>query len=106
MSESLPSVSLYVKVDCNATSRHRDPQGIYLVDVVEDQSILHCANAAIQVVKDRVAFIDENIDKVTLKVFCAQGNEIRIPVLVETQFHDRANFRGRALDFPEIITLQ
>ena len=101
-----PNVSFFVKVDCQAHSRHRDPQGVYHVKVVKEETILHCANAAIQIVKDHVAFIDENIDKVTIRVFSPDGDEVPVAASVDSQFCEYGSFQGRAEDYPENITVQ
>lgn len=100
------NISLYVLIDCEAHSRHRDPQGVYRVDLVAEESLVHCACAAIQVAKSAVAFLEENLEKAVLRVFSHDGNEIKIPVPVDSKFYEMGFLHGRVEDFPEIITLQ
>lgn len=99
-------VPLYVRVDCLAHSRHRDPQGVYEVEVHKEASMALCASAAIQVAKDHIAFLDENVDKSTIRVFSLEGDEIIIPSQIDSDFHELGCFRGRVQDYPDTITIQ
>lgn len=106
MSTAQPNVPFFVRVDCDAHSRHRNPQGVYHVETVKEETILHCASAAIQIVKDQVAFIDENIDKVSIRVFAKDGSEIVVPTTIDAKFHEYGSFHGRAAEYPDEITIQ
>lgn len=99
-------MSLFVKIECNAHSSHRDPTGVYSVEVQSERTLVHSACAAIEIIKGHVAFLDENIDKAVVRVFRDNGSEVPIPVSVETKYHDSGSFRGRALDYPEEIIFQ
>lgn len=98
--------SLYVRVECAAFSGHRNPCGIYHVEVADDKSVIHAASAAIQIVKEHVPFLNENQNCTSIRVFSEEGSEIFTMVAVESDRVDHGSFRGRAMDHPEIITLQ
>jgi len=106
MSSLGSNISLFVLVECDSYSSHRDPKGVYKVELVEEKSLLHCACAAVQLVKDYAPFVDENLDKTNIRVFSHDGNEIRISTFVDPQHLEMGLFQGRAEDFPENITLQ
>jgi hypothetical protein len=106
MSSLGSNISLFVLVECDPYSSHRDPKGVYKVELVEEKSLLHCACAAVQLVKDYAPFVEENIDKATLRVFSDDGSEIKIATFVDPQHLEMGLFQGRADDFPESITVQ
>lgn len=106
MSSLGSNISLFVLVECDPHSSHRDPKGVYKVELIEEKSLLHCACAAVQIVKDYAPFLEENIDKTHMRVFSHDGSEIRIATFVDPQYLEMGLFQGRADDFPESITLQ
>ena len=106
MQSCFNNVSFFVKVEGQPYSNHRNPQGVYQVDVVEEKTLVHSACAAIQVVKDSVPFLDENPECFTLKAFSSDGKEVIIPRLLVTDHNEFGILRGRSFDHPEIITLQ
>jgi len=98
--------SLYVRIECEAFSGHRNPEGIYCVDVADDKSLLHAASAAIQIVREHVPFLDENLNRTSIRVFSPEGSEILLAVEIESDQVDFGSFKGRASDHPPIIALQ
>lgn len=100
------TVSFYISVECDAHSRHRDPSGVYRVDVVEEDTLLQSASAAIEIIKARTAFLDENSGKVKTRVFLSDGGEVRIPIVLSSKYHDHGNFHGRVKEYPDEITFQ
>ena len=106
MSSISSSISLFVLVECDPFTSHRDPKGVYKVELVQEKSLLHCACAAVQLVRDYAPFVEENIDKSTLRVFSHDGSEIKIATHVDPQHLEMGLFQGRVDDFPENITLQ
>lgn len=106
MSSLGDNVSLFVLVECDPHSRHRDPKGVYKVALMEEKSLLHCACAAVQLVKDHAPFVQENLSSTNIRVFSHDGNEIKISTTVDPQFLELGLFLGRASSFPESITLQ
>lgn len=99
-------IPYFVRVDCDAPSRHRSPQGVYRVEVEATQSTIERACSAIQTIKDRVAFMCENTNRTIVRVFTEHGDEVRVPSYIETEECDSGSYLGRALDYPEVITLQ
>lgn len=99
-------LSLLVRVDCDAYSRHRDPKGVYHVDVDQPSSMIQNACVAIQTIKNHVAFIHENLHRVTMRVFTTDGSEVFIPAHIDTDYCHDGSYKGRAVSYPEEITLQ
>lgn len=106
MSNVQTHVALFVLVECDPHSNHRNPKGVYKVNVVEEETPLHCACAAVQLVRDYAPFVEENIDKTNIRVFADDGTEIKIAANVDPRFYDLGLFEGRCQDVPESITLQ
>lgn len=99
-------VPFFVKIEGQPHSQHRSPQGVYHVEVLQEESLLHSACAALSVTKDCAPFIQENPDCFKVTVFSADGEEIVIPTLLDTVYDSVACFYGRATDYPAIITVQ
>lgn len=99
-------VPYFVRVDCEAHSRHRSPQGVYLVEVDATKTILERACSAIQTIKDSVAFMCENTNRTIVRVFAKDGSEVLLPQHIETEDSESGLYFGRADGYPEIITLQ
>lgn len=99
---------LFVRVDCQAHSRYRSPEGVYQVNVPQDCHVIQQASTAVRLVRENAAFMNENADKACVRVFSAEGHEISVPLLMEDPEDDEmdASFCGRAIDFPEHITIQ
>lgn len=106
MSSVNSNISLFVLVDCDPHSNHRNPKGVYKVSVLQEETPLHCACAAVYLVRAYAPFVEENIDKTLIRVFSQEGHEIKISSNVSSQFHNHGWFEGRTSDFPESITLQ
>lgn len=101
-----PDLSLFVRVDCDAYSRHRDPKGVYQVDVIADSSMIHNACVAMSTIKSQVAFIHENLNRLSMRVFTKDGNEVLIPGCMDLDDLDTGHYKGRAQEYPEHITIQ
>lgn len=99
-------IPYFVRVDCDAHSRHRSPQGVYRVEVKSTPSIVESACSAIQTIKDRVAFMCENTNRAIVRVFKEDGSEVRVPKYIETDECPSGAYLGRAENYPEEITLQ
>lgn len=100
------SLQFLVKVEGQSHSNHRNPQGVYHIEVVEEKTIAHSAYAAIQVAKDAVPFLNENPESMTLKAYTLDGEEISIPRPLCTHHEHHGFYVGRAKDFPDTITFQ
>lgn len=106
MSQLSSSQSFFVKVEGQCHSNHRNPQGVYRVDVIPEKTVAHSACAALAVARDAVPFLDENPHYFTLRAFLEDGTEIVIPRPLVTA-HDRFGcFQGRSKDHPVAITIQ
>lgn len=99
-------VPYFVRVDCDAHSRHRSPQGVYRVEVEATQTTIERACSAIQTIKDRVAFMCENTNRAIVRVFTIDGDEVCIPRYIEPENYDSGEYLGRAVEYPESITIQ
>ena len=96
----------FIKVEGQAYSNHRSPQGIYEVKVRAEKSIEHSACAALSVARDSVPFLDENREYFTVRVYKQDGTEVVIPRSLVTHFEEKGRFTGRATSYPEEISFQ
>ena len=106
MSIGVTTLPFFVKVEGQAYSNYRNPQGIYGVEVKAEKSLAHSACAALAVARDSVPFLDENKELFTLRVYKEDGQEIVIPRSLITHFEEEGRFTGRAKDYPEEISFQ
>lgn len=106
MDANSPNPSFFVRVECSAHSLHRDPQGVYAVEVLEDETLLHQACAALEIVRECAPFMSENLDKTILRVFSHDGQEISIPKTLSARHDIVGAFLGRSLEYPDSITMQ
>ncbi len=90
----------YIKVDGQAFSGHRDPQGIYEVEVLSDAGLVHSASIAIEVAKEYIPFLDENSDVFTLRAFTKDGTEVVVKRSLASTDSIKTCFCGRAASYP------
>jgi hypothetical protein len=102
----MSSLSFFVKVEGQAHSNHRNPQGVYAIEVLEEKTPAHSAVAAAHVARESVPFLNENPDCFILRVFTSDGTEVLVPRTLNTTHEEYGRFGGRAKSYPEIITLQ
>lgn len=100
------SLPFFISVEGQSYSNHRNPQGVYLIEVVPEKTMAHSAFAAIQVAKGSVPFLNENPDSFIMRVFNEDGHEVVIPRPLITAHEFHGCFHGRAVNHPDIITLQ
>lgn len=100
------SLPFYIAVEGQAHSNHRNPRGVYLVEVIPEQTLVHSACAAILVAKESVPFLNESPDSFTMRVFNKDGHEVVIPRPLTTAHEFHGCFHGRSSDHPDTITLQ
>ena len=100
---SFSSHSFLVKVDGQCHSGHRRPQGVYKVNVLAEKTITHSACAALEVARDAVPFLNENVNSCSLRVFLEDGREIVVPRTLNTQHSDHGRLQGRVRCYPESI---
>lgn len=91
----------YIKVDGQAFSGHRDPQGVYEVEVLSDAGIVHSAYAALEVAKEYVPFLDENTEFFTLRAFTKDGTEIIVKRPMNISNNIKTCFCGRVSNYPD-----
>lgn len=106
MSNSPECQSFYIKVEGPCHSTHRNPQGVYKIEVIKEKTLRHSACAALQVARDSVPFLSESANSFVLRAYSQDGEEIIIPKALDTLHDHLGIFQGRANDCPEIITLQ
>jgi hypothetical protein len=106
MSTGSDSLSFFVKVEGRAYSNHRNPEGIYGVEVIAERTAQHSACAALSIAQDSVPFLSENPHGFTLRVFNTHGEEVLVPQPLMTRHETRGLFCGRSKNPPKSITLQ
>lgn len=101
-----PNLAFYVKVEGQSFSSHRCPQGIYAVEVLPEKTLQHSACAASEVARDTVPFLSDHPDSFILRVFDAEGHEIRMGKSLRTSHASKGLNCGRTVNYPDVITLQ
>lgn len=96
-------VKLFVKVSGKPHSQYRSAEGIFHVEVLNEQTPIHNACAAIATATECVPFLAEAPHKYMLDVFDVRGVQIKVPREVPTQYERVAAFYGRASDYPTVI---
>jgi hypothetical protein len=99
-------VPFFISVEGQSYSNHRNPQGVYSVEVEEEKTIAHSACAAIQVARDCIPFIGENPESLKIRVFGSDGCEVVIARPLFTSHENRGLFMGRCKSYPESIMVQ
>jgi hypothetical protein len=96
-------ISFFVKVEGEAHSRYRSPDGVYKVDVIDDKSpVIKMASAALHEAIDTIPFLQESIHNFSVKLFSDKGDHIATTLNIST---GKAIYCGRATEYPECITV-
>lgn len=97
---NMSPLPFYIKVDGQAFSGHRDPQGIYEVEVLSDAGLVHSAYAALEIAKEYIPFLDENSDNFTLRAFTKDGTEVIVKRPMPLNSNTKTCFCGRVSSYP------
>ena len=69
----------YLLVEGSAHSAHRNPEGIYRIDVIDDETTVDItANIAIDTGKSTIPFIGEGLAQHSIRIFDDSGSEITL----------------------------
>lgn len=99
-------VSFFVSVSGEAPSRYRSPDGVYKVDVIQDtHSLINMAHSVLEEAVTTIPFLYENLSNFSVKVFSSQGDYIATN-LNHCNYETKACYCGRALEYPDTITIQ
>jgi hypothetical protein len=103
---TIMTLPFFISVEGQSYSNHRNPQGVYEIEVEEEKTIAHSAYAAIQIAREYIPFFNENRESLKLRVFAKDGGEVTIPRPLLTAHELKGFFKGRTKSHPECITLQ
>lgn len=103
----VPDISLFVRIDCQAHSAHRDPKGVYRIDVHSSETKTKRVHTAMSTALCRVPFLRENLHRATMRVFNDSGDEIICGKSFNLDDPEEiGRYLGRTKDYPENIKYQ
>ena len=105
MVEVRKTISLYVNVTCTGVCSHRDPSGLYIVEIIDENDPLTNAKAAAEVTELEVPFLDENIHGATIRVFSEDGCEVTAFSSHNAEYAALGFIKDQIFDIPKFLDL-
>jgi len=100
-------VSFYVSVVGQAHSRHRSPEGVYQIDVLDGASSQQiAAEAALSSALRHIPFLEDDASRFSIRLFTDDGEEFVLPLTGSSPHESKACYCGRAFDYPDFIMIQ
>ncbi len=95
----------FVKVEGPPDNGHRNPKGIYKIDVFDEQeSACRDIGAILREAIQTIPFLSENMPRFSLRLFSKEGDEIRATRSRSSNECDINIYCQRAANYPQSIS--